>query len=101
MNLGKITPERAFEILTQEVMLSSGLAHQEVERYTFRSPGQATSYFYDYMKLMELRAEAEIVLGKKFDRLAFNDFILSQGLLPPALMRQAVVDQFIPVQAKK
>jgi len=101
LNLGQITPERALEILTQEVMLSSGMAHQEVERYTFRSPGQATSYFYGYMKLMELRAEAEIALGKKFDRLAFNDFILSQGLLPPALMRQAVVDQFVPAQTKK
>ena len=101
LNLGQITPERALEILTQEVMLSSGMAHQEVERYTFRSPGQATSYFYGYTKLMELRAETEIALGKEFDRLAFNDFILSQGLLPPALMRQAVLDQFIPSQAHK
>ena len=30
---------------------------QELDRYTFRSPGQATSYFYGYSRILELRAE--------------------------------------------
>ena len=76
-------------------------ARQEVDRYTFRAPGQATSYFYGYTKLMELRAETEITLGKKFNRLAFNDFVVGQGLLPPALLREAVKSDFIPAQMGK
>ena len=101
LNLGEISAERAYEVLTQEVVLSPAMARQEVDRYTFRAPGQANAYFYGYTKLMELRAEAELALGKKFDRLAFNDFVIGQGLLPPALLRRAVMDEFIPAQMKK
>ncbi|MEO8673356.1 MAG: DUF885 domain-containing protein [Tahibacter sp.] len=101
LNLGQITPERATEVLTQEVMLSPAMAKQEVDRYTFRAPGQATSYFYGYTRLMELRTETEIALGKKFDRMAFNDFVISQGLLPPELVAQAVRTEFVPAQMKK
>ena len=101
LNLGLITPERAHDILTQEVGLSGSNATVEVERYTFRLPGQATAYFYGYMKLMELRAATEVTLGPKFDRMAFNDFIVGQGLLPPNLLAKAVREQFIPAQAKK
>ncbi len=101
LNLGEISAERAYEVLTQEVVLSPAMARQEVDRYTFRAPGQANAYFYGYTKLMELRAEAELALGKKFDRMAFNDFIIGQGLLPPALLRRAVMDDFIPAQMKK
>jgi uncharacterized protein (DUF885 family) len=100
LNLGQITAERAKAVLTDEVVLSPALAQQEIDRYTFRAPGQATSYFYGYTKLMELRADTEIALGKKFNRQAFNDFVIGQGLLPPALLREAVQTQFIPSQAK-
>jgi uncharacterized protein (DUF885 family) len=101
INLGRISKERAMEVLTEEVMLSPGYARQEVDRYTFRAPGQATSYFYGYTKLMELRAETEIALGRKFDRQAFNDFVIGQGLLPPALLREAVQTEFIPARLGK
>jgi len=101
INLGRISKERASEVLTEEVVLSPAYARQEVDRYTFRSPGQATAYFYGYTKLMELRTETEIALGKKFDRQAFNDFVIGQGLLPPKLLHDAVVNEFIPAQMKK
>ena len=71
---------------------------QEVERYTFRAPGQATSYFVGYSRLLEIRAHAERSLGSAFDRKKFNDFILAQGCLPPSLLRKAVVEEFIPAQ---
>ena len=101
LNLGDISKERAFEVLTEEVVLSRPMAQQEVDRYTFRAPGQATAYFYGYTKLMELRSEAELALGKDFNRQAFNDFVIGQGLLPPKLLRKAVMDEFIPSQSKK
>jgi Uncharacterized protein conserved in bacteria len=101
LHLGQITKERAFEILTEEVGLSRPMARQEVARYTFRAPGQATSYFYGYLRLMELRATTEIALGSHFDRQAFNDFILGQGLLPPDLLAKAVREEFIPAHTAK
>ena len=98
LNLGMITPQQARDFLQQQVCLSSAFANSEVDRYTFLSPAQATSYYYGYSKLMSLRGETEVKLGQAFDRQKFNDFILSQGLLPPDLMRKAVDDVFIPSQ---
>ena len=45
---------------------------------------------------MELRAEAERVLGPKFNRQKYHDFVLAQGPLPPALLRKAVLEEFVP-----
>ncbi|HEY0864792.1 MAG TPA: DUF885 domain-containing protein [Lacunisphaera sp.] len=101
LNLGLITRERALEVLLQDVCLSEGMANQEVDRYTFRAPGQATAYFYGYTKLMELRTATEVALGAKFDRQAFNDFIISEGMLPPGLLAKSVREQFIPAQLKR
>ncbi|WLI90548.1 DUF885 domain-containing protein [Massilia sp. R2A-15] len=100
VNLGEITPEGVKSFLMDEVGLSEGMATQEMQRYTFRAPGQATSYFYGYQRLMETRQAAEVALRKKFNRQAFNDFVLAQGLVPPALLRKAVMEEFVPAQAK-
>ncbi len=96
LQTGTITREEAMRVLREDVCVSEAMALQEVERYTFRSPGQAPSYFVGYCRLLELRAAAERTLGPRFDRLAFNDFLLSQGTLPPRLMRKAVFEEFIP-----
>jgi uncharacterized protein (DUF885 family) len=95
---GQVTPAQAYEVLEKDVVLSHAFAKEEVERFTFRSPGQANSYFYGYTKLLSLRKETEAALGAKFDQKKFHDFILSQGLLPPDLMRKAVLEEFIPAQ---
>ncbi len=98
VNLGEMTPDEVQAFLEKEVMLSKAAATSERERYTFRIPGQATAYFYGYSKLMELRAKTEIALGDKFNRQAFHDFILAQGLLPPELLAKAVLESFVPQQ---
>ena len=98
LNLGMITRERAHDILTGDVVLSEAFAGEELDRYTFLAPGQATSYFYGYTRLMELRASTEFALGARFDRYAFNNFIVGQGLLPPDLIAAAVKSEFIPSQ---
>ena len=101
LQAGKITPTDAYRVLEQDVVLSHALAQEEVERFTYRAPGQANSYFYGYTRLLELREDTEKALstkGVKFDQKKFHDFILAQGLLPPDLMRQAVMDNFVPAQ---
>ena len=82
-------------MLEDEVVLSHAMAMQEVERYTFWGPGQAPSYFVGYSRLMELRTDAERLIGKSFDRQSYHDFILAQGILPPAMLREAVVNGYI------
>ena len=85
-------------VLREDVCLSEAMATQEVDRYTFRMPGQATAYFTGYQRLLELRTMAERKLGSNFDRMKFNDFILAQGALPPRLLKKAVVEEFIPTE---
>jgi Bacterial protein of unknown function (DUF885) len=98
LQAGKIQPADAFRVLEQDVVQSHAFALEEVERYTYRAPGQANSYFYGYTKLIALRKEAEAALGPKFNQQKFHDFILAQGLLPPDLMRKAVMEDFVPKQ---
>jgi Bacterial protein of unknown function (DUF885) len=67
LQFGKIQPEEAKRILKEDVVLSEAMSNQEVERYMFRAPGQAPSYFYGYTKLRDLRNEIETKLGKKLN----------------------------------
>ncbi|WP_284126539.1 DUF885 domain-containing protein [Parerythrobacter aestuarii] len=98
LNLGLITREEAGRVLREEVGFSPGMVKQELDRYTFRAPGQAGSYYYGYRKLIDLRVETELALGDRFDKKAFNDFLLSQGIIPLELIAKAVREEFIPSQ---
>jgi uncharacterized protein (DUF885 family) len=98
LQAGRITPEAATAFLRDEVVLSEPMAKQEVERYTFRAPGQATSYYYGYLRWMQLKAETEMALGKSFDRQRYHDFLLAQGLLPPDMIASAVKTTFVPAE---
>lgn len=95
LNLGLIDRAGAERILLEDVVLSPAMARQELDRYQFRAPGQAGSYFYGYQRILELRTEAEFALGKDFDRRAYNNFLLDQGMLPPDLLAEAVRTRFI------
>jgi uncharacterized protein (DUF885 family) len=88
---GKWTFDSARDFMEKEVVLSPAFATEEAERFTFRSPGQATSYLYGFIRLLALRKEVEAKLGAKFNAQVFHDEILSEGLLPPDLMRAAVL----------
>ena len=79
---GKITPEQAMHTLENDVVTSEAFANEEVERFTFRSPGQAVSYFDGFMRLRNLRADVERSWARSSTQ-RFHDFILSEGLLPP------------------
>jgi len=92
---GKVTPAQALQLLQRDVVCSEAFATEEVDRYTFRAPGQAVSYFDGYTRLREIRSDAEKALGEKFHVQRFHDFILSQGLLPPELLKKAVMQEFV------
>jgi hypothetical protein len=98
LNLGLLEPGAAKQLLLNEVVVSEPMAKQEVDRYTFNSPGQATSYFVGYTALEALRAKAQIALGEHFNLLAYHDFIINEGLLPLDLLDKAVMEEFVPSQ---
>ncbi|MCX7170321.1 MAG: DUF885 family protein [Proteobacteria bacterium] len=98
VNLGRITPAEAKRVIMEDVVLSEPFAQQESDRYAFNSPGQATSYYYGYVQMRALRTQAELALDKHFNMMAFHDFILAQGMLPPRLLKRAVMEEFVPAQ---
>jgi len=93
VNLGRMTPDEAKAFLMREVALSEPFAQQEADRYAFRMPGQAVSYFYGYTRPRELRLKAELALGPRFEQRKFHDFVIAQGLLPPKLLERAVMQE--------
>ncbi len=98
---GKVTPDEALKVLMNDVVLSHAFATEEVERFTYRAPGQANSYFYGYTKLLQLRKDTEAALGARFNQQRYHDFLLAQGLLRPDLLRQAVMDDFVPAEKRR
>jgi hypothetical protein len=95
LNLGLIEPDAAKRFLMEEVMLSEPMAKQEVDRYTFQAPGQATAYFYGYSRLNALRTRLELALAGRFDRHRYHDFVVAQGPLPFDLLEKAVEEEFL------
>lgn len=94
INLGMIEPDAALRFLMEEVMLSQPMAKQEIDRYTFNAPGQATAYFYGYTRLNALRTQVEIAMPDGLDVQAYHDFIVGQGLLPFDLLEKVVKEDF-------
>ncbi len=98
LNLGLISPEEAKNLIMSDMAIGESWAQNEIERYTYRMPGQATAYYYGYGKMQALRAQTELKLRDDFDQQAFHDFILAQGLLPPEILKDAVMNEFVPSQ---
>jgi len=101
LSSGKTTPDQATRLLENDVVLSPAYARQEVSQFASRPPGQANSYFFAYTTMLQLRKDTEAALGSKFNARRFHDFLLTQGLLPPSLLRQSVMEVFVPEEKKK
>lgn len=100
LNLGLISPKEAKSLIMEDIVIGEDWAQNEIERYTYRMPGQATAYYFGYTKLQALRTQTELALRDDFDQQFFHDFILAQGMLPPDLMNKAVMEDFVPTQRR-
>ena len=76
LQAGTINQQQAMDVLMNDVVCSHAMAKQEVERYTLRAPGQANSYYYGFINMIELRKNTDNALGTKFNQLHFHDFML-------------------------
>jgi uncharacterized protein (DUF885 family) len=72
----------------------------EVDRY-IAWPAQALGYKVGQLKIMELRAKAQQVLGDKFNLSAFHDQVLDSGALPLDILEQRVDSWIAQQKAQK
>ncbi|MFT6814918.1 MAG: hypothetical protein ACJAZ3_000814 [Sphingobacteriales bacterium] len=87
------TREQAIQYsLDNEAESEAGII-SEIERYMAK-PGQALSYKIGQLKILELRAKAEIELGEKFDIREFHNQVLETGCIPLALL-EVRIDRWI------
>ncbi len=87
------TRQQGIDYLTVNTALSSREIANEVDRY-ISWPGQALSYELGYLKIRELRENAEKALGARFDIRHFHDTVLSTGSVPLPVLQQRI-ERFI------
>ncbi len=83
------TRERAVEFMRTNSALSEHNIQAEINRY-IGWPGQATGYKIGELKILELRAHAEAVLGDGFDIRAFHEEVLGDGAVPLSVLAQKI-----------
>lgn len=81
IHLGQANERFVIQVLHRQLGLSEALAKTEYERYSFRSPGQAPSYYQGLLNLLHFRESFHEQEGK-MDIQCFHDTLLSLGLVP-------------------
>jgi uncharacterized protein (DUF885 family) len=81
--------QQALDYLLANAAVTELEANREIDRY-ITWPAQALSYKIGELKIRELRAKAEEVLGVKFDLRAFHDAVLANGSLPIAVLESQI-----------
>ena len=89
MHYYKWSKQQAVDFMKEHLPHSELDINSEVDRY-IAWPGQALAYKIGELKIKELRAKAEKVLGNKFNLREFHTMLLSQGALPLALVEKRV-----------
>lgn len=92
VNLGLIDENQVLNVLIKEVGITE-MAKSEFRRYSFDSPGQATSYYYGYLKIHEMKQELKKKLKSNYSELCVNDAILSFGFIPLDIMREELLSK--------
>ncbi len=79
--------QQAIDYFVANSPMTLGTIEGEVDRY-IGMPGQALAYMVGRLEIMKYRAEAEEMMGDRFDIKGFHDTVLGSGLVPlPTLER--------------
>ena len=93
------TREQAIQYSLENEAESKASITSEIERY-MANPGQALSYKIGQLKIMELRRNAEDVLGDNFDIKEFHHIVLQTGCIPLTILEEQV-NQWIKSNLKE
>jgi uncharacterized protein (DUF885 family) len=83
------TRDQVVDYMASNTALSLHEVHTETDRY-ISWPGQALSYKIGELKIRELRTDAEVALGAKFDIREFHERILEQGTVTLEILEKRV-----------
>lgn len=100
MNYFKWTRKKAVEFMKKHTLLSDVEISSEIFRYTTGIQAHTLGYRMGFLKMMELRRNAETELGSKFDIRSFHETLLGKGTMPLSLLEEHV-DHYIKVRRKK
>lgn len=92
------TRQQAMDYLLENTTVSIDGASYEIDRYA-AVPGQATSYLLGSLEIQRLRADAERLLGERFDIRAFHDRLLADGSVTLPMLA-ASIDRWIEDQLR-
>jgi uncharacterized protein (DUF885 family) len=83
------TREQAQHYLAGNTALSLHEVTTEIDRY-ISWPGQALSYKLGEYTIWQLRREAELKLGERFDIRAFHDYVLGLGSVTLEILQDEI-----------
>ena len=89
--------DQAVDFMSDSTGYGKDLAYYEVTRSVVW-PGQETSYYIGYIKILELRQRMMDVLGDAFDIKAFHDLVLGSGPVPLAILEKIVNETISTIQ---
>jgi uncharacterized protein (DUF885 family) len=81
--------QRAIDYLAAGTPNAMADITNSVERYIV-DPGQATAYKIGMQKILDLREDAKVRLGEKFDLRAYHNVVLGNGAVPLTVMAENV-----------
>jgi len=92
-SIGNLTRAQVRDIKYRYLWDDSDIPDKEITRYQ-SIPGQAITYLFGKLQIMELRKKAERMLGDKFNIKDFHFHILHYGPTPFKFLKE-MVDKFI------
>lgn len=90
------TFDQAVDFMVENTGLPEAIMRSEVGRYIVW-PGQACSYYIGYLKMLELRQQAQDHLGDAFDLVKFHRLVLQTGSVPLEVL-EAVFETWLASQ---
>jgi len=87
MHRGEVPVDEAIRFMVEETSFEEPNARAEVHRYTY-TPTYQLSYLLGKVLLLQLRADEQRRLGKRFSLKGFHDALLRNGSLPISFHRR-------------
>ena len=85
----KWTREKAIAYMNSNLAYSESYNIRQIERYIVM-PSQATAYKIGMLKIQQLRARAQNILGGKFDIREFHDVVLKDGAVSMPILENNI-----------